>query len=111
MAHSHLLPPLEIKASPFTLNACYIGTVCSHGNRNIDLKVPFVKQGFCVHIANSNKKLSSVKKMHRLMLQHVCFSSTQMTNMTKLILSKHYKKASKFKKIQHSYLYILFVFH
>ena len=34
-----------------------------------------------------------------------------MTNMTKLILSEYYKKASKFKKIQHSYLYILLIFH
>lgn len=81
MVHFDLLPPLEMKASPFILGACYMGTVCPHGNHNIDLKVPFVQQGFCVHIINSNKKLSPVKKKTNkkktctisLMLQHVCF--------------------------------------
>lgn len=74
MVHFYLLPLLEIKASPFILGAYYVGTVCPHGNQNIDLKVPFVQQGFCVHIINSNKKLSPVKNCTiSLMLQHVCF--------------------------------------
>ena len=64
LVHFYLFPPLEIKASPFILGACYIGTISPHGNHNIDLKIPSVKQGFCVHIINSNKKLSPVKKLH-----------------------------------------------
>lgn len=70
----YLFPSLEIKASPFTLGACYIGTVCPRGNHSIDLKVPFVKQGFCVHTIKNNKKLSPVKNCTVcLKLQHVCF--------------------------------------
>lgn len=108
--HIYLLSALEIKASPFTLRAHYIGTICPPDNNNIGSKVPVVKQGFCVHIINNNRKLSPVKKLHNLSNPSAClfFFQHPTINTGKLILSKLYKKASKFKKIQHSYLYINF---
>lgn len=111
--HLPLLPPLEIKASPSPLGACCLPWVLCVLVEARTLARRYLlsnKVSACVSSVAIENLLQLRNCVVTLILQHV-FSSTKITNTAKLSVGQLYKKASRFKKLQHSYLYILFIFH